>query len=104
MNSISLVQLHNLPTRTTMIIKKTIFHPHIWMDDLSYHLISLEVYSITTLNARCHFVSQMTLSFNKNRLSGHLLQVKMRHVAIMNPNSSTKTNVMGKVKSLSLIG
>ena len=46
-----------IEARMTMVIKKTIFHPHIWMNDRSYHLKSLEVYSIVALNARCRFVS-----------------------------------------------
>jgi hypothetical protein len=44
--------------RTTRVINEITFRPHHWMNNLSCHLKSLEIYVITALNARRHFVFQ----------------------------------------------
>jgi hypothetical protein len=64
----------------------------------------LKVYSIIALNAHYRFVFQGTSFFNKDKPPGHFLQIKMRHMVTKNPNNSAKTNLIGKVNNLSLIG
>jgi hypothetical protein len=58
--------------------KGNIFHHHRWINDLLYHLGSLEVYSIAALNARHHFVSKW-----------HLLLIKTSHLII--PSNKDET-------------
>jgi hypothetical protein len=43
---------------TVSVIKKIIFHPHRWMNNLSCHHRSLKTHLIIALNARHHFVSK----------------------------------------------
>ena len=43
------------------------------------------------------------LFFNKDRSLDHPFQIKMRHIAIKNPNNFIKTNLMRKLKSPSLM-
>jgi hypothetical protein len=47
-----------MEVRTTRVINEITFRPHHWMNNLSCHLKSLEIYVITALNARRHFVFQ----------------------------------------------
>ena len=61
-----------------MVIKETFFHHHRWINDLLYHLGSLEVYSIAALNARRRFVSKW-----------HLLVIKTSHLII--PSNKDET-------------
>jgi hypothetical protein len=63
------------------------------MNDFSYHLKSLEVHSNVALNARRRFVFQGTPPFNQDRSPDHLLQIRAKHIATKNPNSSVKTNL-----------
>jgi len=68
-----------IEARAAMVIKEITFHPHCWMSNLSCHLKSPEIYSLTTLNAHCCFVSkgipllmkisQIAISFNKHKSS-----------------------------------
>jgi hypothetical protein len=69
---------------------KQTFLLHYWMNDLLCHLKYLEIYLITTLNARHHFVTQETTPFlDENRPPDHLFQIRMSHLTMKNPNSST---------------
>jgi hypothetical protein len=47
-----------IKARMIRVIKKTFFHRHRWINDLLYHLGSLEVYSIAALNAQHRSVSK----------------------------------------------
>jgi hypothetical protein len=86
------------------VIKKTYFHSHCRMNDFSCHLRFPEAQSIIALNARFHCVSQWITPFNKDKSHDHLLLMRMRHMVAKNPNNFVKTNLIGKVKSLSLMG
>jgi hypothetical protein len=60
----------------TRVIKETIFHPYHWMNGLSCHLRSLEIYLIIVLNTHYRFVFQMTPL------------LKTGHLTTLNPNNS----------------
>ena len=74
------------------------------MNDLLYHPRSPEVYLIVALNAHHRFTSQWTPPFKEDWPIDHLFQIKMKHIVTKNPNSFAKTNLIGKVNNLLLMG